>query len=293
MTWIVLRNPNAGWRGPSRAVIEAAFREYGMSAEIYTTQTLGDVDRIVAREHRAGRTKFVAAGGDGTVHSLINALLGHSWQDPPTVGVLPLGSGSDFLRTFAIPQDWRKALTHLIGEDLYLCDAGRIEGTFGERYFVNVADIGVAGAAVKWSSRLPRIIGKLRYTAGFWIALAGFPPRQVTVATDRKTIDAKAINIVVANGQFFGGGMNIAPQAALTDGLLDVEVFTGRRRQAFSVMPRVVKGLHLRHASVRTARSERVVITCPVSWPVEADGELLGTGPVTISAVARAFYLKI
>ncbi|HDH27142.1 MAG TPA: YegS/Rv2252/BmrU family lipid kinase [Actinobacteria bacterium] len=293
MTWVVVRNPHAGWKTPSESDIEMALNENGIAAEIHTTTTADHAAGIVATAHAEGRSRFIVAGGDGTLHGLINAILSHDWPRPPTVGVLPLGSGSDFLRTFAIPQDWRRAMTHLVGEERYLCDAGHIEGGFGHRYFVNVADVGVAGAAVKWSNRLPRFFGKLRYTGGFWIALAGFPPREVTVDTGRRTINATAVNIVIANGQFFGGGMNIAPQAALTDGLLDIEVFTGRRRQAFTVMPRVIKGLHLRHASVRTARTARAVITCPANWPVEADGELLGSGPVTISVVPGAFYLKI
>jgi diacylglycerol kinase (ATP) len=293
VTWIVLRNPHAGWKTPSESQIREVLDENRIPAEIHSTASVEHAASIIAQAHANGRDRFVAAGGDGTVHGIVNELLGLVWPQPPTLGILPLGSGCDFLRTFAISQDWRRAALHLRGDETYLCDAGRIEGTFGSRFFVNVADVGVAGAAVKWSKRIPRMFGKLRYPGGFWLALAGFPPRAVSVATERTTIEASAVNVVIANGQFFGGGMNIAPQAALTDGRLDVEVFTGKRRQAFTVMPRVMRGLHLRHASVRTARAASLTVTCPAKWPVEADGELLGSGPVTVSAVPGAFYLKI
>lgn len=293
MTWIVLRNPHAGWKTPSESEIQKVLDESRIPAEIHTTTSVEHAATIIAQAHASGRDRFVSAGGDGTVHGIVNELLGHDWAQPPTLGILPLGSGCDFLRTFAISQDWKRAALHLRGDETYLCDAGHIEGAFGSRFFVNVADVGVAGAAVKWSNRIPRVFGKFRYSGGFWIALAGFPPRDVSVATERRTIEAPAVNVVIANGQFFGGGMNVAPQAALTDGRLDVEVFSGKRRQAFTVMPRVIRGLHLRHPSVLTARAARFTVTCPAKWPVEADGELLGFGSVTVAAVPGAFYLKI
>jgi diacylglycerol kinase family enzyme len=72
------------------------------------------------------------------------------------------------------------------------------------------------------------------------------------------------------------------------DGLLDVEVFAGRRRQALTVMPRIVRGTHLRHRAVIVRRGSVVAVDVPGHWPVEADGEILGTGPVTIECVPGA-----
>lgn len=269
------------------------FAGSGIDAEVHETSSVEHCAEVIANAHSGGATLFVAAGGDGTLHGVVNALMSHEWPEPPTVGILPLGSGSDFARSFALPRKLDRAVAHLKGEDRYLCDIGLLQGSFGLRYFVNVADVGVAGAAVSWSNRLPRRLGKLRYTVGFWLALAAFPPRDVRAVTSQMTIEERAVNVVIANGQFFGGGMNIAPQAVLMDGMLDVEVFTGRRWQALSVMPRVIKGTHLRHASVRVARTAQVKIECAEDWPIEADGELIGHGPVVARVVSGAFYLKI
>lgn len=293
MRWVVIHNIRAGKRSRTRASLARVLEDCGIDAEVHETTSAEQCAEVIASAHSVGTEHYVAAGGDGTLHGVVNALMAHEWPEPPTVGILPLGSGSDFARSFALPRRLDRAIAHLKGDSRYLCDIGLLEGSFGLRYFVNVADVGVAGAAVSWSNRLPRKLGKLRYTVGFWLALAVFSPRDVRAVTSSTTIEASAVNVVIANGQFFGGGMHIAPQAVLMDGLLDVEVFTGRRWQALSVMPRVMRGTHLRHASVRVTRSARIEIECRKHWPIEADGELIGRGSVVASVVPGAFYLKI
>ena len=113
------------------------------------------------------------------------------------------------------------------------------------------------------------------------MALGRFPLHDIEVDIDHHRFAGSAINVVVANGQFFGGGLNIAPRATLVDGLFDVQVFSGPRRNAFTVMPRVAFGSHLTHRAVRRYIGGSVRIEAPTDWPVEADGELLGHGPVT------------
>jgi diacylglycerol kinase (ATP) len=79
----------------------------------------------------------------------------------------------------------------------------------------------------------------------------------------------------------------------MVDGILDIQVFAGPRRNAFVVMPRLLVGSHLTHPAVRRYVGSEVSITCPDTWPIEADGELLGSGPVTISVLPGAIDLVI
>ena len=102
-----------------------------------------------------------------------------------------------------------------------------------------------------------------------------------------------AINVVVANGQFFGGGLNIAPMSMLNDGRVDVQIFSGRKRQAFSIMPRLLVGSHLTHRAVQRYSGSDIQIDVPDAWPVEADGEMLGTGSVSVSVVADALDFAV
>jgi len=192
------------------------------------------------------------------------------------------------VRTFGHSRNIGLAVDRLVDPDLYPIDIGSISGSFGTRLFLNAANVGVAAASARVANHLPNRLGALRYTAGFWLALARFKEAPVTVTVGRHEFSGDAITVVVANGQFFAGGMNIAPKATLTDGLLDVQVFKGPRRLAFGVMPRVVKGTHLTHTAVRRYIGDTISITVPASWPVETDGELLGSGSVRIRTIASA-----
>jgi diacylglycerol kinase family enzyme len=115
----------------------------------------------------------------------------------------------------------------------------------------------------------------------------------VSVKVDRHTFDGAAITVVVANGQFFGGGLNIAPRTVLADGEMDVQVFRGPRRQAFAIMPRVMRGTHLTHRGVQRFSGTHIHVAVPPVWPIEADGEILGSGSVDVEVLSDAIDFVI
>lgn len=286
MKWVAVVNPSAGTKARTIPELEAAAARAGIKVEFHTTHRLESVQAVVDAAVGDEVSGFVAVGGDGTIHSLINALMSHRETRRFTVAVVPSGSGSDMTRTFAHTTDVDAAFDRIAAPQPYGIDLGRIElpdGSF--RYFVNVADVGVAAEAVRMAQRLPRWMGRTKYTAAFWLTLAGSNVPTVNVRVDRHQFEGPAINIVVANGQFFGGGMNIAPRASMADGKFDIQIFTGKKRQAFSVMPRVLTGGHLTHRAVRRFIGSSITIDGPRDLALECDGELIGSGPVTIKVV--------
>ena len=293
MSWLVVRNPAAGKGADLAERLDTALARVGVDHHVAVSTHAGHVRELVDAAVGEGFVRFAAVGGDGTAHLLLNAVLAHRWAEPPTLAILPAGSGSDFIRTFALPRTLEGGVGLLATDDVYRCDVGLAVGGFGARYFLNAINFGVVAASAARAERLPRILGGLRYTTGFWLALGAFTPGPVEVRTERRTLVADGLNVVVANGQFFGGGLNIAPQAAVMDGLLDVEVFAGPRRNAFGVMPRVIRGLHLRHAAVSTTRGAEITVRVPDQWPIEADGEMIGSGSAQVSVVPGAIDFKI
>ncbi len=291
--WWVIVNPRSGRPGEVERRARAALGTLNISHEVVVSSAGDEVASIVAAGVEAGARRFAAVGGDGTALLVVNGLMSLDWDEPPTLAVLPAGSGSDFIRTFALPRSLEDAAAHLITEDVYPCDVGVLEGAFGRRYFLNVADVGVAAASVQIADRLPRKLGAVRYGAGFWLTLARFPAAAIRLEAGGRTYEGPAINVVAANGQFFGGGMNVAPRATVMDGLLDIQVFIGPRRHAFSVLPRVVRGTHLHHRAVRRFEAATFRLDCEPEWPVEADGEILGRGPVVGSLLPGAINFKI
>lgn len=291
--WLVLVNPRAGRGRTAFDRSTAALQERRIAADVRLVDGLEALSETVDAEIQRGRTHFVAVGGDGSVNAVVNALLAHEWARPPTLGVLPAGTGCDLLRTFGISQKLEEAADHLVGDQTYLIDVGVVMGEWGRRWFVNVGDTGVIGAAAMKAASISPRWGTARYVTGLVRALPGFRRGAVTVQAGSRTFEGDAIAVVFANGQFFGGGFNIAPKATLVDGMLDVQVITAHKREAARLIPKVLRGLHLNDRAIRRYSVPEVRVESATPWPVEIDGEYLGNTPVTARVHGGRIALKI
>ncbi len=291
MRWQILVGPKA-WNPSLWRSVEQALVDHDLAYDLHRTATASDVQQAVDRARGAGHGHFVAMGGDGAMNIVLNAVLAEPWDDPPVLGALPAGTGSDFIRMFAIPQNTIAAVAHLAGERVYRSDVGLLEGSWGVRYFLNVAQLGIGGAAVKRSEKL-RFLGPARYQIGFWSSLPTFQPRQISVRAGDRLVESPALMVVIANGQFFGRGYNIAPKATVTDGLADVQIFSVERRSVPAVFAQVRTGNHLRRPDVRRLQAQTVNVSAERPTPVEADGEYLGTGSFTASILPGMIDFKM
>lgn len=290
--WYVIVNPNAGRGTDLVARSEQALAAHGLTTEIVASAGPEAVAEMVDEAVGAGWDHFVAVGGDGTVNLVVDAILRHPWDVPPTLGILPAGTGCDFVRVFGISQELEAAAAHLAGESTYLCDAGALTGEWGIRYFLNVAQAGIGAASVPAAARMPRL-GRRRYEAAFWMTLPRFKRTSARLTVGDRTFEGEAIAIIFANGQFFGGGMNIAPKAILTSGEADIQVISAPKRSAPLLMAKAKRGLHLGHKEVHRFRGAEWTLTTADDWPIEADGELLGNTPLSGRIMPGALALKI
>ncbi len=291
--WCVLVNPAAGRGADLEARAREALASRDIPGDVHATRDAEHLRVVVDAAVAAGGRRFVAVGGDGTVNLVADALLRHSWPVPPLLGILPGGSGCDFLRTFGMPQRLEEAAAHLAGDATYRVDVGVLRGEWGERHFVNAAEAGLGAAVVRRAARLPARLGRFRYQLAVWPTLVRFPPAEIELVAGRRRYSGPAVMVVMANGQFFGGGMNVAPRAMLVDGELDVQVFSGPKRQAVVLQPRITRGTHLTHKGVRRMSAAAFTLRTDPAWPVEADGEYLGEGPVTGEVLPGALDVKI
>ena len=248
--------------------------------------------RSVRRAHDAGDSIMVV-GGDGTLNLVINGLLAEPTGRPPRLGIIPAGTGSDFARMFAIPTAIepavRKALT---GED-YRADLMELRGSFGVRRGLNVFEAGLGAATVKYADRMPRWTGPVKYEMAFWAALPSFRPGSFRLEMEGRVLEGKGLVIVAANGEFFGGGMRIAPKASVVDGMFDMIVVDAPKREAFTLFPRMKQGLHLTHPGVRRVTTPWFRLTTTPDWPTEVDGEFLGECAVEGIILPAAIDLRI
>jgi diacylglycerol kinase (ATP) len=291
--WHVFVNPAAGSRPVDPSLVARLLKDLGLEVEMVVPSSSQETRTMIEESARAGASHFAVAGGDGTVNLAVNALMPLDLDPRPVLGVLPVGTGCDLLRTFGLPQDLAGAARHLVTGDTYELDVAVLEGLWGLRYFVNVAQTGVGAAAVETAMRMGRRLGTARYPLAFAARLPGFPRAQVRITTERRTIETEALAVIMANAQFFAGGWNIAPKATVVDGVLDLQVIDCRKTRAPALVPKLIKGTHLTDPAVRRLSAAEFSIETEPTWPVECDGDLLGNTAVKGRVVPAAISLKI
>ncbi|MET0697875.1 MAG: YegS/Rv2252/BmrU family lipid kinase [Acidimicrobiia bacterium] len=291
--WHIYVNRAAGRKASEPAAIRDLLREIGLDFDLHAPDSADETRALIEESARSGATHFAVAGGDGTVNLAVNALMPLGLAAPPVIGVLPVGTGCDLLRTFGLPQDVARAARHLTTNEVYDVDVATLEGSWGLRYFVNVAQTGVGAAAVQSAMSLGRRLGAARYPLAFVARLPGFPRAKVKVTTERRTIESEALAVILANAQFFAGGWNVAPKAMLVDGALDVQIINCRKTSAPALVPKVIKGTHLGDPAVRRLSAAEFSIETDPPWPVECDGDLVGNTAVKGRVIPAAISLKI
>ena len=298
----VIVNPHAGRRhvGEEIPELERTLRARGLPYRLLRTEGRGDASRFARDALESGGRFVVAVGGDGTVHEVVNGMFDDEGKPlvPDTVlGVVAAGSGCDFVRTFGLPQDVPRAVHHLDGDRLYPIDLARVDytedGRTVTRYVPNIAECGLGGAVVRRAERLPRWLGRSRYFWAFWLSVRGYRPGHISVRADRKSWEGRASNVVIANGQFYGGGMKISPRSYPGDGLLDIQISTGPKSEAFTMIPKVYRGEHVPHPHIKEMRGKSITVEADRPLPIEGDGEVLGTTPATFTVIPEVVSLKI
>jgi len=300
----VIVNPNAGKRhvGEEIPELERNLRARGLEYRLLRTQGRGDAVALARSALEAGGRFLVAAGGDGTVHEVVNGMLdadGKAIGEEPVLGVVAAGSGCDFIRTFGLPGDATRACLHLAGDNTYPLDVGKVtyttvSGGSETRYFVNVAEVGLGAAVAARAERLPPRIGQAKYFIGFWLTLPRFKLANVRVQADRKTYEGSAYLVIIGNAQYNGGGMKVSPRSYPGDGVLDALVFKGPKSDSFTMIPKVYRGEHVPHDHIEEFRVKReLVIEADRPLPIEADGEVLGTTPATFGVLPQPIRMKL
>ena len=248
---------------------------------------------VGVREAARQGERILVVGGDGTLNLVADALLADPLAQPPTIGVVPAGTGSDFARMFAIPTHVEAAVEKAVHGESYPTDAMELTGPWGTRRGLNVFEAGLGASTVAWADRLPRWVGPVKYELAFWLALPTFRPGSFVLEVEGRTFEGGGLVIVAANGEFFGGGMRIAPKASLVDGAFDMIVVDAPRREAFSLFPRMKQGLHLTHPGVRRVTTPWFRLTTDPAWPCEVDGESLGPTPVEGRILPAALTMRV
>jgi YegS/Rv2252/BmrU family lipid kinase len=265
------------------------------------TKARGDATALTREALRAGAERIVALGGDGTVNEVVNGFFEDGAPIAPDAafGFVPQGTGGDFRKTLAIPKDLDAAVACLAADHRRRIDVGRLDhatrgGGRAVRMFANIASFGMSGVVDRAVNDSKKRFGSLSF---FWATTKTtfrYHNQRVRLRFDEtgEAVDATINTVAVANGRYFGGGMFIAPDAEIDDGLFDV-VALGDLGLGELVMNsrRVYKGTHLGLDKVSHRRA-RVVEAEPTDpgevVELDVDGETPGVLPARFSIVPRA-----
>lgn len=280
----IIANPRSGTLRMPLALnqlyqVAAALAEAGLPVEVCLTERPGHARQLAREAVRAGTDMVVAAGGDGTINEIIQELAGH----PTALGVLPLGTVNVWARETGIPLSLPDAARVLLYGMRRRVDLGRA----GNHYFLMMAGIGFDAEVARRveRSRLKRMgLKLLDYLTTVGVLGVTHKAVRVRLRRDGKSRDISALMLIVGNTRLYGGALTFTRHAVADDGLLDVAVVGGGGliyrlgilRNAFLRRPR--SGPRVRYERVRNIRIE-----AGVALPVQVDGELVGTLPMSFS----------
>ncbi len=272
----VIANPCAGRGsvGTRLARIEEILQEQGTAYDLVRTTRPGEATELARQARVEGYETVVAVGGDGTVHEIVNGLLQAAGDSVAgTLGIIPLGSGNDFVKVFDIPTNLVAACRYLLHGKVRLVDVGRLDDVF----FVNSAGTGFDAMVALESRKIKRLTGLPRYlVAVLRTLLLKYRTPAATVTLDGQVIRQRITLTSIGLGRCAGGGFWLTPDAICDDGLFDVAIARDLGRLAIlALVPHVMRGTHVDKEPVTMARARHVLVELAEPLPVYADGEII------------------
>jgi YegS/Rv2252/BmrU family lipid kinase len=288
-------NPSAGGGRAGRVApaVERALRDLGLTVRRQDTRGLDHAQELAAEAAQAGDT-VAALSGDGLIGAIADAL---RTVPGAVLGVLPGGRGNDLARVLGIPEDPERAcevVAHGVPRpiDLGLVTAGGSEA----RAYVGIASVGFDSVANRIANEAPAWLGGQVYAYGALRALLGWRPASFEIELE-PTGERRSVTgytVAVANSKAYGGGMMMAPDALLDDGLLEVIAVEHVGKARFLAnLPKVFAGTHVLLDSVHVLRGEAVTIRADRPFTMYADGDPIGELPVRVQALRAAVTVLV
>ncbi|MGB3368145.1 MAG: diacylglycerol kinase family protein [Acidaminobacteraceae bacterium] len=277
---LIIINPAAG-KGQSKnyiATIKARFESANIDYQIKISNRVGNVTELAKNGVKDGFNEIVAVGGDGTVIEVLNGIVGTDTK----LGIIPAGTGNDFVRSIGIERDFIVALNVVIDGKYNLIDVGEVNN----RYFLNVVSFGIDSEVVKIMEKIKTVVtGSAAYYVASIKAISTYKAVKMSITIDGKEYNRRAYLVAIGNGKYFGGGMKITPDAKVNSG--DFEICIINHISRIGLMRLLAKantGNHVSEKGVEIFKGKEITIRAITDHlSVNADGNLIGPAPAKIS----------
>ena len=268
------------------------------------TTGIGDATKVTKNALRDNYKRIIAVGGDGTINEVVNGFFDNDdLLNPEAIlSVLPLGTGGDFIKSFSQSKNLDDKIKELQLNRTKKIDVGKLslvnhDGEKIIRYFINIASFGMGGEVDQRVNRFKlfkKLGGKPTFLLATYATLLFYRNKKIRLRIDDHFDQQLTIrNVAIANGQFFGGGMKIAPFAELDDGIFDIVIIGDlSRSQIVLHTPKIYKGTHLNVTGLTALQGKKIIAESEEEVLLDIDGEAPGRLPATFEVVPKAINLQ-
>ena len=269
--------------------------------QVYITTGPGDATGFARSSLLNGAKMVVCVGGDGTLNEVINGFMGdgEAIRSKSLLGFIPRGTGCDFIKTTRIPRDINGAIDLIAGRQVRPIDIGKLEfidhqGFRSCKYFHNVTSFGLGGEVDERVNKTTKVFGG--FISFLWatlISLLIYNKKRIHIKIDNgKGWDITCWNIAVANGQYHGGGMWVAPGARVDDGYFHITLVGNLNlAEIFWNLPKLYNGKILQVKNVSAMSGRRIEATSEQQVLLDVDGEQSGRLPIVVDIIPGALRL--
>jgi diacylglycerol kinase (ATP) len=277
MRALVILNPSAdhGRAIKYRDIILVGCREYA-DVDLVLTEYSGHARELARASVDSGYDIIVAAGGDGTVHEMVNGLVQND-RSENNLGLIPIGSGNDLAYGMGLNTDVNTAIRRLFTGKPRIIDLARIQDDRGQNeVVVNSIGIGFDATVTIQSKTITRIHGFALYAIAALRTIAFYyQTPHLWLQFDDEIVEQDALMVTVGVGPRVGGGFHLTPDAIFDDGLLDsCTVNPINRLTILRLLPEAMRGTHITSPYVMMRRNRTIHIRSNIALPIHIDGEI-------------------
>lgn len=296
--WFVILNPHAGsGRGKKdRAKILKTLDEHGFEYELKVSEYPKHTIQLSTEAIEQGFRNLIIAGGDGTLNEAVNGIFSQTVCLPEeiTIGMIPVGTGNDWIKTFGIPNEYKSAIKLLQKGNTMRQDVGRISFSENESaktcYFANMAGFGFDANVTEKTNRLKDKgrKGISLYLQALGSSLWNYQAAKTKISIDGQEIDELIFSVSIGIGKFNGGGMMQAPGAVPNNGHFQVTII--RKIGLFGILRNLTglySGKFINDPRVSTHNANHILISSAHMIAGEADGEILGNNNFEIVLLSQ------
>ncbi|WOC41179.1 diacylglycerol kinase family lipid kinase [Polaribacter sp. HL-MS24] len=298
-SWFIIANPTSGNRKFSVLwkEIQQILNENKLAYSFAFTQFSKHEIELVQKAIQQGFRNFISVGGDGTLHQVVNGIMLQRYVKTSdiTIGVIPLGTGNDWIKTYNIPEDIKKSIDIITQKNTILQDIGVLmQKNSIISYFNNVAGLGYDGYIVQKLNSLKKF-GSIAYLLAGLYGLLFYKKGNFKIEFDHKKIKTRSLMTIFGICRFSGGGMQFTKEVDSSDGFLDITI--AKNLTLFDLLFNIQKlynGKIVHHPKIETYRSKKItVVPQNPKTIIQADGELIGKGTISVSIIEKAIHFVI